>query len=316
MRYELLDPQGRPREAGEGALVVEEATLVLTPRAGTPLVVKLGDIDAFEASDYRLRVALYTGDVLRCERLGATYEQTVTTLSANRDAVLRRDLLLEREPPLDVFPASVHVSSWGEEPARPARVLVYRDQAAVIGDAVEPVLIPFSGLDAIRVDAAAYAVELADEDGTRVAIRKLGIRFEEFAACVQDAVHELDRRAWTLLDALVPGLEPMAARQLVRLCRDGRALKETEAEALGAGLWARLAAAAIPDKGLRASYETLRAIGRPGQAWIGIREVRPSAGEDGGGEADPGNGAGEGAGVTPRALATPEGPEAEPAPEA
>jgi len=294
MRYEILDPQGRPREAGEGALAVEPDALVLTPRDGRPLVVRHVDIDAFEAADYRLRVTLYTGDVLRAERLGAAFGQIVATLSASRDAAVRRDLLLESEPPSDAFPAAVHVSTWPAPDPRPARVLVYRDQVAVVGDAFDPVLVPFAELATLRVDEAAYAIELTDDEGTRVAIRKAGARSGELAAALRDAVAGLDRRVAGILDGLGTGLDPLELRGLVRLCRDGRALKETEAEALRAGTWARLEQAVLSDPGLRTSYETLRALGRPGQAWIGIQETAAAetdAEEGGGGVAAAGAGA-------------------------
>jgi hypothetical protein len=281
MRYEIRDPQGRPREAGEGTLAVEPEALVLTPRDGRPLVVRLSDIDAFEADDHRICATLYTGDVLRAERLGAAFGPLAADLSAGRDAAIRRDLLLEREPPREAFPAAVHVSTWASPDPRPARVLVYRDQVAVVGDAVEPVLVPFAELIALRHDEADYAIELADDDGMRVVIRKAGARTGELVSSLRDALSGLDRRAAAILDGFGTGLDPMAMRELVRSCRDGRALKETEAETLGAGTWARLERAVLTEPDLRKTYETLRALGDPGQAWIGIREADAAgAGEE------------------------------------
>ncbi len=194
MRYAIHDNRGRVGESGEGELAIDGRAVTLQPRSGTPLVVPHGDIDCLEAADYRLDLRIHTGETVRLSHLGAVYEQVLARLAAHREEVLRRDLLMEREPPREAFPASVQASAWGEAPPQPARVLVYRDQVAVISNAADPLLLPFAELAAFRAEPGSYVAALEDEDGGRILVGKLGARFEEFASTVRRVVDDLDRR--------------------------------------------------------------------------------------------------------------------------
>jgi len=278
VRYAILDEQGRVREEGEGGLAIDDRAATLQPLAGTPLVIPHGDVDRLEAADYRLALRFHTGETLRLSHVGPVYEQVLDRLAAFRDATLRRDLLLEREPPREIFSASVQASAWGPASPQPSRVLVYRDQVAILTNAADPVLLPFSSLAAFRAEPGSYEAALEDDDGGRAVVRKLGPRFEEFVSTVRGALGDLDRRTGESLGTLIPGLDPLSLRDLVRLCRDGRAVKESEASAVGAEVWSRLEQATIREPGLRESYDALRSIGQPGQAWIGFRP----GGEEGG----------------------------------
>lgn len=272
MKYAILDKTGAVQEQGDGELALDEENATLQPKQGRPLTVRLSDIDLVDASDYKLTLTLYTGDVLRLSHFGAVYEQTVEKLSEFRYETLMYDLAMGREEEIDSFKAVVN--------SKPARVFVLRDQVSILGNTFDPFTIPFADLEEVTVNKDAYSVELRDDEERSIFIHKLGPRFEEFERRLDEAMVALDLRTRRVIEDLVPGLDPIQSRRLTRLFKDGRAVKESDIRDISDDLWSRLEQVVVSRRALRESYDALRAMGRAGETWLGIKELREGEEEE------------------------------------
>jgi hypothetical protein len=107
---------------------------------------------------------------------------------------------------------------WADDNA--VEVRVHEDALLIVADTWTRRL-GFSFVDRVTVEN--NAISLAVAGGTSVLISRLGRRAGELASLVQEQLRESRGRTAEFLGSLLPGLDPMAARAVAALLRDGAA---------------------------------------------------------------------------------------------
>ena len=255
--YRLLTPSGEATEEGTGDAKVADGTFVVTPDAGEVLRVPFGQIASVaEAEPFTLRVALAQGTVVELSRLGVMRTQLLAEMrDAHANAAAKTAATVGEA---DIFSGFAS----GEQ----VEIRVYDDALLVIGSGI-PLRVSFAFVKAVRDDNYVITIEVTGSDP--VVLTRLGNRTGEFTQALSRRIGDARGRTSAFLGALLPGLDPMALRQLSGLLRDGVAVPVDTLNGIHPDLAATLIeVAALPER--RAGVAELA---RHAEIALGFRQV-------------------------------------------
>jgi hypothetical protein len=251
-------------QSGACEVSFDAERFVLTPAAGVPVAVDLGDIDRFAPADWDLTLTLYTGRTVALRQFGSTFGRMVEELlAAWRDRTVQC-LLLEDLEEIDRFDGIANGSR--------AEIRLYGSNLAVLPLGADPVQMRLADLDSVSFDEATYTVGL-DATSGRVALSKLAKRTDEFRGKLAEALDVLRKRTASVLHGRFAFLDPDRLRQLMVTMPEGRSAEMASLAAIDARLPEALIQMAV-DEDLKPYFDELR--GRSGGSWhAGFKFVRP-----------------------------------------
>ncbi|HUN31489.1 MAG TPA: hypothetical protein VMU95_05660 [Trebonia sp.] len=211
-QYRIIAPGGGEAESGRAEAMVTGGALDIQPVGGASLHIPFGRVVAIsEPQPYTVAVNLDDGHVIELSQMGVMRTQLLAELRDARAAVAAADA--GAVGTAEAFPGWVGDS--------PVEVHVHEDALLVIADGWTR-RVGFSFL--VRAIVESYAVSLALNDDSVVLVSRLGRRTGELAALVEERLRESKGRTAAFLGSLLPGLDPMAARAVAGLLRDGVAV--------------------------------------------------------------------------------------------
>ncbi len=257
----------------------DERTATLVPTDGPPLAFDLGDIDAFEAGDWDVRLALYPGQTLVLRRFGKALRDLARELLDAYRGRLVQCLLVSDLNEIARFNGRVQLQSRDRACAGPAEIRLYESNLAVLPDAAPGFQWRLADLAAVEFDEANYAVVFSC-GGERLTVGHLAKRTGELADRVRSRMTALNERTARTLHALFPFLEPGQFRQAAGLLRDGACVPMTRLDAVHASM-RQILIDKVVDGDLKPYVKALAARAS-GQEWhAGLKVIRrESAGSD------------------------------------
>jgi len=203
--YRIIAPGGAEAESGSAEAMVTDGALDIQPVSRASLHIPFGRVVSIsEPQPYTVAVRLDDGHVIELSRMGVMRTQLLAEMRDARAGVTAADAGAVGRA--EVFPGWVGDSA--------VEVHVHEDALLVIADGwTRRVGFSFLG----RVTVENYAVEVALSDGTSVLISRL---------------RESRGRTAVFLGSLLPGLDPMSARAVAGLARDGVAVPTHSLDAI------------------------------------------------------------------------------------
>lgn len=279
-QFELVSPGTGGEHAGACEFSFDERTATLVPAGGPPLAFDLGDIDTFEAGDWDVRLAIYSGQTLVLRRFGKALGDLARELLDAYRARLVQCLLVSDLNEVARFTGRVQLQSPDRVFAGPAEIRLYESNLAVLPDAAAGFQWRLADLAGFEFDETNYAVVFS-RGGERLTVGHLAKRTGELADRVRSRLAALNARTARTLHALFPFLEPGPFRQAAGLLRDGACAPMTKLDAVHPSIRQGLFDKVV-DRDLK-PYVTALAERASGQEWhAGLKVIRRAGAESDG----------------------------------
>jgi hypothetical protein len=234
-QFEFVSPGTGGAQAGACEFSFDERTATLVPADGPPLAFDLGDVDAFEAGDWDVRLALYGGQTLVLRRFGKALGDLARELLEAYRGRLVQCLLVSDLNEVARFNGRVQLQSPDRACAGRAEIRLYESNLAVLPDAAAGFQWRLADLSAVEFDEASYAVVFSC-GAERLTVGHLAKRTSELADRVRSRITAMNQRTARTLHALFPFLEPGQFRQAAGLLRDGACVPVTKLDAVHASI--------------------------------------------------------------------------------
>jgi len=221
-KFQYLNPDGSPAQAGPCQLSFAEENLTLTPASGAPLAFDLGDIDVFAPGEYELVLTLYTGKKILLDQFGKAFQNLSHDLLEAYRQRLIQCLLLEDLEEVSRYDGVARLESPERAFSSPAEFRLYQSNLAVLPTQATGFQWRLAEIESINFDEANYAVTL-EAAGERLTVTKLAKRTREFTERLQEAITRLTEKAAGTIHNLFPFLTPDQFQQVAQLMKEGHA---------------------------------------------------------------------------------------------
>jgi len=258
--------------SGPCRLSFEAETLTVTPAAGPPLSIDLGDIDLFVPGDYELTLTLYTGARILLERFGKAFQDLRRQLLEAYRRRLLECLLLEDLEEITRFDGFARLESPARTFSSPAEFRLYKSNLAVLPAEAAGLQWRLADVDAVRFDGSTWNVTL-ESSGERLTAAKLAKRTEEFRERLTGAIQEVARQAAETVRKLFPFLSPDQLQQATTLLKEGSAASLARLRAIHPKTQQALSANAVDAK-LRPYFDALLEHVPGGNYYAGFKLLR------------------------------------------
>jgi len=272
-KFQYQGQNGSLIQQGSCQIQFDEEKFTLTPGTGAPMVFDLGDVDSLNAADYEIRLLLYTGNALRLQQFGKSYENLTRELLESYRKRMLQCLLLEDMEELDRFAGAFALEAPGGSAASgPAEVRLFKSNVVVLPMSSQAFQWRLADVEMVRFDSQNYEIVIESQSG-RLRINRLAKRTELFHTRLRDAVDTLKAESGQALAAILPFLHPEQAQNAAGILREGHSAATAKLEAVHPRIPEALAANAV-DKALKPYYDDLLSRTAKGSLFAGFKLIR------------------------------------------
>ena len=279
-QFEYASPGTGVEHAGACEFSFDERAATLVPVEGPPIAFDLGDIDAFEAAEWELRLTLYSGQTLTLKRFGKALRDLGRELLDAYRGRLVQCLLVSDLDEVARFDARVELRSRVRACAGAAEIRLYESNLAVLPVAAPGFQWRLADITAVEFDESGYAVALSCGD-ERLTVGRLAKRTGELADRVRSRISALNERTARTLHALFPFLEPGQFRQVAGLLRDGACAPMTTLGAVHPSI-GQVLIEKVVDGDLKPYVKALTERAAGHEWYAGLKVIRRDRAESGG----------------------------------
>lgn len=237
--FRRLGSQEIELDSGEGGAVLNDEGLLLAPKLGDVLFYSYREIQTLSAVDYRIVLALDSGETLILDKIGYYYEDFRRVLIRMRNETLLSDLLMN-EPLCFSCPEAEYryTDETGTHHGGRCEARIYQTGIVILPESGELLRIPFGEFAA--VSAGDYRIVIKTEYREEVAIYQMGRVYDPFHKALGAAIEGLSAKVRGLLTDLFPEASPAAIRSLTPLMKEGKAVSQSGLETILPGAWKTL----------------------------------------------------------------------------
>lgn len=270
LSYIVTNEVGSVVAEGSAKAQLDASFLSIFPDLGDPWLFSYSDIVGISEGDYRINLFLSSKGSVTLTELGYQYEDFLINLYRLRGELLLRYLLMDEKLRESGVEASfVYFDDQGEETYRGSCELRLYDTALVVlPQKGEPVRVPYSYVTAFKGED--YSFELETEFGERFVLSQMGEKFDFFVRSFSKAMNEIFGRVQSLIREILPQLDPVKARKLSHLIREGRAAKKEELDLISEEFWTQMEKR-VKTIDLSEGYEFLKGLSQEKKICIGIK---------------------------------------------
>jgi hypothetical protein len=283
-KFQYLNPDGSPTQAGSCQLSFAEENLTLAPASGAPLAIDLGDIDLFAPGQYELVLTLYTGKKILLNQFGKAFQNLSHDLLEAYRQRLIQCLLLEDLEEIARFDGVARLESPERAFSSPAEFRLYKSNLAVLPTQATGFQWRLAEIDSIHFDEANYAVTL-EALGERLVVTKLAKRTREFSERLQETTTQLTEKAAGTIHNLFPFLTPDQFQQVAQLMKEGHAAPLAKLKAIHPKTEQALVANVV-DARLKPYYDALMSHVPAGFLYAGFKLIRKEEEAEAGSETE------------------------------
>lgn len=270
LAFTLTDSGGVELAAGKATAALGEKGLSLSPEGGRPMIVSCREISGISSGDFRVDLALGSGESLRLFHLGRAYEGFTRELRELYNRQLISDLLMDERLLEDGYRGKLTCHGIEGSPGggTDCELRLYETSVVVITGSADPMRILLSDIDRVKVED--YSLVLGLEDGAGMSFSMMGKKLDHAFRSVSRAIEELSLRVQSALEELAPAADASTVRRAAELMREGRAVSRSEVEELSPELWSMLEKK-VAEAGIGEEYRVLSGMARPGKTRIGVK---------------------------------------------
>ena len=270
VNYKLSDAQSNVEQEGESKSILDEKHLTLVVEFGEPMLFAYTDITGISDHDYKIDLFLTSKQMLSLSGLGYQYEDFLFQLYKLRNELLLKYLLMEETLIQGAFEAHFNwLDPNGQlNQSGNCEVRLYETALVVLPQKGEPIRVPYCYIS--QTSKADYRLVVSNEFGEKFEFSMLGEKFDPLAKGLSDAFNKMMLRSQETIKEMVPEADPLTARKLAALMKDGRAAKRKDIEPLSPDFWRRLTKR-TEEAGLGAEYEFLNSMALADQVCAGLK---------------------------------------------
>ena len=217
MHYRLSAASGQVVDEGDGTAVVDGGAVTVSPQLGQPLRIAPEQIvEVGEPVPFTVRIGLSDGSAVELSQLGAVRTQLLAQIGDLRVGSARQGLVTIGFGESQRFHGAVDDVD--------ADISLYDDGLVAIPVSGLPVQVPYSVIEGVSTDPSGYRIGIAMGDAGSVAVQRLAQATSQFLTLLRQRATDARGRSGAFLQALLPGLGPLAQRQLAGDLRDGVAV--------------------------------------------------------------------------------------------
>ena len=268
--YLLTDDDNTPPAEGHALARLDEEKLMVVPEPGIPFPIPYRDIVSITPDDYRLKLALSSGETLTLFNLGYKYQDFIRDITRLRNQVLIKDLLMEETYSGVAVKAQLTSIDphTGLSTALGCEARLYETGLVIIPEHQYPFRLPYGVISGITKQD--YAITLTTDTGERFILSKMGNQFDLFGQTLYQAMSNLSLKLQQSIKDLLDKTSPLNARKITRIMKDGKAVKKMDIQAIDPKLWLRLEDK-INNHSIKEEYHFLKSLGRQDRICIGFK---------------------------------------------
>jgi hypothetical protein len=269
MHYRISTAGGEVVDEGDGTVAVDGRALTVSPQLGQPLRVAPEQItEVSEPAPFVVRVRLSDGSAVDLSQLGPVRTQILAQIGDIR---------------VDSSRAGLVTIGFGESQRfhgvvddLEADLSLYDDGMVAIPVSGPPVQVPYALIEDVTTDPSGYRITISMGDAGSVAVQRLAQVTSQFLTLLRQRATDARGRSGAFLQALLPGLGPIAQRQLAGSLRDGVAAPRSTLDGIDSQVWpALLAAAVLPERSAGAAL--IQSLGDPALGFHQVASVEVEA---------------------------------------
>lgn len=286
-KFQYQSQDGSVTQQGGCQLQFDDEMLTLTPESGHPLVSDLGDFDSLVAADYSVLLPLYSGETLRLQQFGKSYEDLVRELSDSYRKRTLQCLLLGDMEEVDRFTGFFTLRpASGETASGPAEIRIFQTNIAVLPASSQAFQWRVSDVSNLQFDPQNYEIAMESYFG-RLQFNKLAKRTELFHTTLRKALEAVNAETSQALHSILPFLSASQLQSAASLLPEGHSASASKLAAIHPRIPEALAANAV-DKTLKPYYDHLLSRTAKGALFAGFKLIRPEDNDlQGAGAEDP-----------------------------
>jgi len=238
VHFRFCAQSGAVIDEGEGTVAVGDGTVTVSPQLGQPLRIAQEQItEVGEPVPFTVRIGLSDGSSVELSQLGPLRTQLLTQIGDIRVSGAHSGLVTIGFGERQRFQGSVD----GTE----AEISLYDDGLVAIPAGGLPVQVPYAVVEDVITDPSGYRVTISKGELGEVTVQRLAQMTSQFLTLLRQRVTGARGRTAAFFQALLPGLGPLAQRQLSGGLRDGLAATRPVIDGVDPKLWTTLLDAAV-----------------------------------------------------------------------
>jgi hypothetical protein len=255
MHFRLSAASGEVVDEGDGSVAVEGGAVTVSPQLGQPLRVAPEQItEVSEPAPFVVRIRLSDGCAVDLSQLGAVRTQILAQIGDIRVTDSKEGLVTIGFGERQRFHGAVDDVE--------ADISLYDDGLVAIPVSGPPVQVPYAVIEDVTTDPSGYRISISMGDAGSVAVQRLAQMTSQFLTLLQQRATDARGRTGAFLQALLPGLGPLAQRQLAGDLRDGVAVPRATLDGIDPKVWpALIGAAVLPERA--AGVGLIQSLGEP-----------------------------------------------------
>ena len=269
MHFRISDASGQVVDEGDGTVAVDGKSLTVSPQLGQPLRMAPEQItEVSEPAPFVVRIRLSDGSAVELSQLGALRSQILAQIGDIRVADSRAGLVTIGFGESQRFHGAVDDVE--------ADISLYDDGMVAIPVSGPPVQVPYALIEDVSTDPSGYRISISMGDAGSFVVQRLAQVTSQFLTLLRQRATDARGRSGAFLQALLPGLGPLAQRQLAGDLRDGVAAAKAALDGIDPKVWpALLAAAALPERAAGAAL--IQSLGDPALGFHQVASVEVEA---------------------------------------
>jgi|SRR5271157_6219127 len=263
LEYSLSD-EGGVVGSGEAKGIIDEKNVSIVPAMGEPILFSPREILEFSESDYVIDLLLTSKEKLVLSKLGINFENFSRILSATRNEVVMKDLLMNESLIVGGLKGSYEFNGK----AGNCELRIYDSGLVAMVERGEPLRFHYSNITGIA--DGDYRLTLTMENGEKLILSKMGGQYDPFKKALNDAMNALTLKAQDLIKSVAPQADSSMARRASRLMRDGKAARKADLDAISPSIWHGLEKK-MEEIGILEEYTFLKSLAQPDRMCVGIK---------------------------------------------
>jgi len=264
--YAIFRPDGQISESGQTKIVLQEQQISLAPQSGKALSVNLHDITDSSVADYKIMFYLATGAGVELSQLGYDFESFAKAFNKARNTILAEELMMQE--PTDKGKAECQVRRDGKDLGL-CQIQFY-EASLLVAPEHEPLFKVYYG-DIDNFNVQDYVISLL-LGNSKVEFSQLGEKLDYVSKIITEGLNALSLNMQQQVKEMILGLDPLVARSLADLMRDGRAIAKGQVETVAPKAWEELEKF-LASSGIKEEYDYLKGLANGQETYIGIKRT-------------------------------------------
>ncbi|MDD5569126.1 MAG: hypothetical protein PHG23_01810 [Candidatus Pacebacteria bacterium] len=265
--FVLTDQAGKEIESGLAKLVLDEEKISVSSENGKATILMLNEISDFSGADFKVVFSLAGGGKAVVSELGYEYDGFVESLTKLRHEVNQKEMLMKEGGVKGSFEGNYSYKKNGEDKSGEAEVEI-SDTGLVIkpkqGDLIR---ISFSEIG--DFSAQDYAI-LITAESAEISLSGFGERFDSLNKAISESLNELSLKTQSIINQILPELDPLAAKKASELLKDGQAVNKEQIDNVSPAIWEGLEKK-LAEMAIKESYDYLMSLSKTKQVFLGIK---------------------------------------------